>query len=267
MVKGSTLQDLGIRSVPDQIKDLLKAFTEEELRTGIPAKVVSTKDYESLQCVDVIPCFDKSYDDGVVLPAAQINKVFVSIYHGGGFSVKLPIAVGDIVKLHYSHKYLGEFLNGDGQNIAQNVKLTTSERDCWVEQGFGTRKNHQSPSATNMVIEGKGTQITITPEGELSLVTDGATLLKTSEYTVDAPKTTFKGEIIVEGDSTIQGAANHMTTTTTIGVSTAASFVVAGTSFGLGASGVSVNSVRINGKEVDGHTHDVYTEGSPTSPF
>ena len=204
----NNLKDLGIQRVPDVVREMLNKYSREDLRTGIPARVVNTGHYESIQCVSVQPLFNTEYQDGRVLKSSIIEKVFVRLQEGGGFKIKLPIAVGDLVTLQYSSKYLGSLLDSDGtRNIDVPEGFYTSERDCWVEHGFGTRRNNQSPSKDNLIIEGKNTTITITPSGQVSVETSGTSVIKSSGHTIDAPTTTITGDLAVEGSSlTVSGA-------------------------------------------------------------
>ena len=111
----------GTRSVKEVIKDEIDIFAQEDLMVAVPARVIGVQDYSSLQCVDVQPVINPSWIDGRKLEAPPIRKVFVKLPNGGAFSITYPIAVGDLVTLHYSHKELSAWLDSDGTgNITQN---------------------------------------------------------------------------------------------------------------------------------------------------
>lgn len=244
-----------------QTKKILRDFVENDLYIALPAKVYGVDNYESMQVVTVKPCIDLIYPEynDTVLLSNTMKKVFVKIPSGGGFSVKLPIAVGDLVTLHWSHKDLGDFLDGSGDDVEISKEAVANLEDCWVTHGFGTRKSHQNPSQTDMIIEGPATTITITPEGKVTIKTDGDSELTSASHSITATtsitgKTDITGATTVTGDTTINGNS------TTTGIATSTSVVtgvvgctgmtMAGTA---GASGTFANSVTVvNGIVVAG---------------
>lgn len=195
-----SLYDIGSVNSNETISSKLMEFKRENLFIGIPARVVSTSDYESMQCLDVQPVINDLYprNNDVVLEANTIKKVFVQLPSGGGFNIKLPVSKGDLVTLNYAHKDLGTFLDSSSDaQIDQSILKTANIEDCWITLGFGTRSNNQSPSAVNLVIEGKSTTITITPSGEVTCVTSGSSSIKSASHTIDAPTTTITGTLTV----------------------------------------------------------------------
>ncbi len=164
------------------IDERINRAIRDKVYTSIPAKVVNVDYYEQYQCVSVKPVIDDYYplNNYLILQANTLEKVFVRLQEGGGFKIKLPVAVGDDCTLHYCHKDLDQWLDSSGDNsIEQSVNLTASLNDCYVELGFGTRKKHQNPSKTNLVIEGDATTITITPAGEVTVTTAGVCTIDT----------------------------------------------------------------------------------------
>jgi len=229
------LQDNGLTPVPDQISARLSEFTKNELLLGIPAKVIKVSDYKNLQCVDVQSPIKFLYDDGSIMPSPLFQKIFVRLVAGGGFSIKVPLAIGDPVILKYSHEYLGSYLDSVNGTVIQPKESYATERDCWVEPGFGTRKTHQSPSQTDLVIEGPNTTITITPAGNVTVNTAGTSYLKSSHHTIDTDST-------INGNVDINGTLNVSDTVTT---PTVAAGVVGATT-----------SLTVDGASVLGHDHD-----------
>lgn len=198
--------DLASMSVPELIQKSLTDFTREDLYIGIPVVVKSTKDYESKQVVDVTPLINDEYKDDQIINAPTLKSIFVKIPNGGGFSIKLPIAVGDLATLHYTHRNISTFLDGFGAAVDTPIDMVADMKDCYVTHGFGTRNVHQNPSKDNLVIEGDNSVITIKPSGEMSTelpkttvtilpdgtmttVTEGTALLKASAYTIDTDVT------------------------------------------------------------------------------
>lgn len=224
--------DMGTLTTRDIVERILLEFKREDLQIAIPAIVTDTSKYESEQCINVKPVVDDVYPDGITIPAIEITNVFVKLQEGGGFKIKLPISVGDKCTLHWSHRDVSAYMNTSGdESVTSYINMIGKSGDCWATHGFGTRGNHQSPSLTDLIIEGENTKITIKPSGEITTETNGKVTLKTPEYFVDTPTTTFTGNVQINGDSNVDGK----TTCPTIEAS---------------------NSLKIAGAEVKQHTHN-----------
>ena len=204
---------------------------------GIPAVIVGVSDYEEYQCVDVKVSINDIYTerDNLVLESITLKRRFVSLPSSGGFSIKQPVAIGNPVRLKWSHRDLGVYLDGDGSNVDINISEIAGIEDCWVELDGGTRKNNTSPSLTDFIIEGPKTKITIKPSGETSLVTNGTTItidssgnlsvvtngtssIEASGHTINAP-TTINGDTLINGILTLPtGIVNtHVHLSTAVG--------------------------------------------------
>lgn len=200
------------------IKKLIQEYTEDDLYIAIPATVVGVSDYEELQVVNVKPSIDlifTEYNDHVV-KSNVIKKVFVKLPAAGGFSVTWPILVGDLVTLHWSHRDLGDFLDGSGDDIEQSKHDVANIEDCWVSVGFGTRKNNQSPSATDLVLKNENLTVTITPEGNIDVETLGTSTVKSSLHKVDTDQL-VTGNQTVGGATAIQGTLDVVGNTSILG--------------------------------------------------
>ena len=194
--------DFSIQTAAEIMQKQFTDFTREDLYIGIPATVVGVKDYETQQVVDVKPVINDVYEDENLVQAVTLRSIFVKLQQGGGFSFKLPIAVGDLVTLHYCHRDISTFLDGKGEDQDANISLVADIRDCYVTHGFGTRQVNQKPSLTDLIIEGPETTIVIQPDGTLTTTTKKA-IIKADEYEVDAALTTFKQDVIFEKSVTI----------------------------------------------------------------
>ncbi|AUR91507.1 hypothetical protein NVP1161O_065 [Vibrio phage 1.161.O._10N.261.48.C5] len=223
---------------------------------SLPATITSVKDYEKYQCVDVKIAIDDLYvtRQDYVQEGIELKKKFVSLMWAGGFSIKQPVAVGDLVKLCWSNKSLGSYLEGDGANVPVNVQDMTELDDCWVELRGGTFKNNTKPSAMNFIIEGPKTKTTITPDGDMStetsgkvsVIAEGESYLKSSKHTIDTD-TEITGTLTVTGQSFHQSGVFSSTYAGLAGSAAPASFEVS----------VNVNGTfSINGVVVNGHNHN-----------
>lgn len=207
--------DIGIQSTRDIVKEELRDFVRESLYIALPAKVLGVQDYESMQCVDVRGVINDTYEDDATVPAVLIKKVFVKLPSGGNFSIKLPIKVGDLVTLHWSHRSLNTFLGNSGDAVDTPIDRVSDVRDCWVQHGFGTRSNNQSPSLTDFIISGPNTEFTIKPDGITSLITASDVLIETeaeitgkcSKATLDTPLVETTGDLKVGGNLEVVGSS------------------------------------------------------------
>lgn len=234
---------------------------------GIPAEVVSVEDYETLQCVSVRALINDIFveRDNLVLESITLKKVFVALPRSGDFLIKQPVKVGDIVRLCWSHRDLGAYLDSDGGAVDINVNEIAQIEDCWVELGFGTRKNNNKPSLTDFIIKGPKTEIVIKPSGDITINTEGTSYIKSSHHTVDTDMT-ITGNLQVDGNTNIDGNLGVTGTSNLSGMVTAASGVQAASYAGTGASNVMLGNVTIGGITVNNHTHPTDGGGS-TGPM
>jgi hypothetical protein len=209
--------DIGTLSTPEIIQKALTDFTREDLYIALPATVVGVDDYETMQCVDVRGLINDVYEDEAIIQAVKISKVFVKLPAGGDFSQSYPIAVGDLVTLHWAHRNLNTFLDNAGQAVEEPINMVADIRDCWVTHGFGTRSNNQSPSKTDYITRCKNTTIIIKPDGNISIVTASDVSIETTgningkcaKAILDTPLVETTGDLKVGGNLEVVG--NSMT--------------------------------------------------------
>lgn len=240
------------------LKDLAlnkKTYQDVPDFKGIPAEIVGVSEYEELQCVDVKFLIDDLYveRDNMVLESMTLKRKFVALQRSGGFSIKQPVAVGDLVRLHWSHRDLGGFLDGDGSAITLNVNEIGKRDDFWVELGFGTRRNHVSPSVENFIIEGPNTTVTITPTGEVTLVNLSTTFKIDTEGNVTL--TTNGNSSITSASHTINAPTTINNTLTVVGASTLSAGVTVAGVANLPVTTIT-GGLAIDGKNVQGHDHN-----------
>ncbi len=276
---GSTkTYDMAAKSFSEHVNNRVQELKQNSYKT-IPAKVISTKDYEELQCLSVEFSIRDIFNrkDASILESVRLEKVFVRLPKFGGWKFKYPVSEGDLVILYWSHRDLSTFLDGDGSSIAQPITEIGELNDCFIELGFGTRKNHNNPSLKNLILAQDATTLTITPKGDVTMVTEGnisttasgTHFLKSSHLTIDN-SVTINENLTVLGNSDTEGNTTTQGTTESAGIVTATSGVYASTYAGLGGGAASFavdmginGTVTINGVEVNTHTH-LDAEGRPT---
>jgi hypothetical protein len=271
--------DIGMIPTTELIQKALTDFTREDLYISIPATVTEVNEYETKQVVSVKPVINDEYKDNQLVKAITIKSVFVKIPSGGGFSIKLPIAVGDLVTLHWAHRNISTFLDGQGADVDEPIDMVADIRDCWVTHGFGTRSNNQKPSQKDYIVVGPNSKHTITPEGKSTLElpkttqtilpngnmtteTEGTSYIKSSDHTIDTD-VTITGNLHVIGDSATDGKLSSETGT----FSPTYSGPLGGGAGSMTIGDItSSGTVTINGITVNGHDHS-NPEGGNTGPM
>ena len=248
-----------IKTVPQIMGETLHSYIKDQVFISLPAIVTKTDDYESKQTVDVKPLLGTIYPDGDIVDPVNLKNLFVKLPSGGGFDICIPIKVGDLVTLHWSHKSLDNFLASSGGQANNDLNNFLSRRDCYVMHGFGTRSNNQSPSATNFIIRGDNSETVITPSGDITTDCNSitincktATLNAETSVDVNTPITTFSTDVQINGKLDVVGEVSSE-------AGMRAPFY--GTATGLGGSMTIadiqvLNNVTINGKSVIGHDHN-----------
>ena len=91
-------------TIKQLVSDTIKDYVQNNVYISVPARIVSTKNYESLQCVDVQILINDLYfyKNNTVLKQGVLKNIFVKLQSSGGFNIKLPVNVGDLCTLHYS---------------------------------------------------------------------------------------------------------------------------------------------------------------------
>lgn len=228
------------------LNDALSNFNRSNLFVGIPAIVTNVNNYEQYQTVNVRPVIDDDEVDDIVIKSVEIKDVIVKLPNAGGFTISMPIQVSDRVTLHWAHRDISKYLLTDGyQSVSQLMSMVADLRDCWVEAGFATYSNNQSPHPTSFIIKGNGTTLEITEDGKIN-ITSGEATLKVNKYLIDSPETHITGNLQVDGNQETKGTVTSL----------AGMFSPSYSGTGSGGGSMSIGSVKINGKEVNGHDHN-----------
>ena len=224
-------------------EEAIKEFKKGGLFIGSPAKIVRVDDYETLQCVDVQTLIQEEQDDGRVLPTLIIKKVFVLLPNAGDFKLSWPVKVGDLVTLCFSHKSLSNYLDSDGSEITQSRNFIQAPRDCWVELKGGTRRTNNTPSLTDLKLEGPETTLIIKPDGTIELTT---VVINTNadSTTLTSPQNDIIGDVDIAGAATVSQTVD-ITGKMTAGSSELGSSVSTG-----GLAGITTTFIEHTGKTV-----------------
>lgn len=289
--RSNSIFDIGASNFNELLDKRIEMARQTDIKIALPAIVTNVDNYATKQCINVTPLINDAYEEeDLVLNAPTIKSVFVRLPGGNGFEIKIPIKVGDLVVLHWTHKNLSKFLEGDGSAVDVDVSVSPEERDCWAEPGFGVRKDNYGPSQTDFQLTGPATSIDITQEGAVTISTDsdvditikgaktekvtgnvtltvggnlsatvsGNATIESSKHTIDAPITQVTGNLIVAGNISCTGEYSGGTGTCTIPY-----LVVENT--GIIPTLTTADSLKAGGVEVIGHVHGGVESGGSTT--
>lgn len=208
-----------VKTVPELISNMVDSFVEERLLISMPAIVTKVDNYETQQTVDIKGLIGTVYPDGDIVNPVNIKNVFVKLPSGGGYSIKIPVKVGDLVTVHWSHKSLDAFLSGKGEQVDETLSPVIDRHDCYVMLGFGTRFDNQKPSKTDFIIQGEKNSITLKPSGEIDIqgtdinitASDKVVVNAQTEVDITTPLAKFSQDVEIAGKLDVTGAVESST--------------------------------------------------------
>ena len=209
----------------------LERFVRDKLRnvhTIKPAVVTANKG----STVDVKVLTTTRYRDGTQLPMPVLQDVPLMIYSGtkGGARVTVPVIAGDTVLLLCSDRDFSDLL--DSPVDVDSVFPSDSVEPFGIHPimaipMFFTEPEGKPIDTSNIVIENGSTKITVKPSGDIEIDTPanitvnaggnaditvgGSTTLSTTALTVDAPTSTFTGNVMIAGTAAVAGALTAAT--------------------------------------------------------
>lgn len=186
--------------------------------------------------VDVRPLTTTRYRDGTQLPFHICYDVPLMIYAGtkGNARITVPVIEGDTVLLLCSDRDVGTLLDSpvDTKSIFPSDEIEPLELyPIMAIPMFFTEPEGKPIDTKNIIIENGSTKITVKPSGDIDIDTPaninvnaggnasvsvggsadisvgGSTTLSTASLTVDAPTSTFTGNVAIAGNLTTAGTA------------------------------------------------------------
>lgn len=152
----------------DDLTKYMKKKLRDTLMTSTPARIVGIDEYNSSQLVDVQPVILEADDSGVLLEPAVIYRVPVQLYSGGGAIISVPVAVGDIVQLHFQLSDIDKWKVSDGETlVSPESKRKFNTSDAIAVPCLATTQTTLNPDSTNLDIRFGNTNISISPEGKV----------------------------------------------------------------------------------------------------
>ncbi|MCQ9124369.1 Gp138 family membrane-puncturing spike protein [Rodentibacter caecimuris] len=178
-----------------------------EINVSLPGRIISY-DPNSVRVV-VQPTIPKRLANGEVLNAPQIVNVPVMFpmtdINGEVAQITLPVKSGDGCLLIFSQRSLENWLSGS--NDAPDDPRMFDLSDAFCVMGGNSR----SPSADgeNLCIKYGSGEIKIAPSGNIMIKSPDVSV-KTDNFTVTAPTSTFNGNMIVNGGISTAGGSGSV---------------------------------------------------------
>lgn len=252
-------------------------YNMSSVYTSIPAIVVSVKDLGQ-QRIDVLPAINQRSRDGEeeAQRAAILNvPLQMPVTQLGGLT--FPINVGDSVYLHFSMRGLDVWKRNSIKPTTPSDVRQFDKRDCIATPGSypfgespnGSGKRTHSHSTNDVVLvhnigTGSEVEIRLKPNGDVFInsptkVTvncvdaevnaDSSVVANTNNAEVNASLTTINSEVIINGETTVNGLLTYTAGLVGEGSGGAGAIITGGAQFVGG-------SVTHNGTDIgDTHTH------------
>lgn len=205
------------------LDEIIKLIVDNRLATvytSLMSKVLAF--YPETMRADVQPLLKTLDINGIEQDSSATTNVPVIFPNSGDFYIRTPLVPGDLVLVQYSTVALDYILESD-RPVNPTIKRRFSQKDGMVLGGYrydGGEKT-LSGSSKDMIIHRRSTDTiikftesgnieisgakTVSAQCEKALIDSSDTLIKSKQVTIDAPLTTFKGQVVVE--QTLTGGA------------------------------------------------------------
>jgi Phage protein Gp138 N-terminal domain len=234
----------------DELTNFINKFIRDRVATNLPGRVVNVSNFGTLQMVDVTIEVARLYTDGEVTShKGQViyNVPVVFPASGPRCGLTIPVEVGDTVLLVFGMRDMESWLLGDGTEEA----IPTSSRhyditDAIAIPGLFTVTTNMKPHTRNIELRFNDATISITPEGDISLVNASGSVTLGVDGEIDLQNESGGLNVASGGVVTING-------------------VTISTSGEITASKVTAPSIVVGTKELATHTHSAVTPGGGVS--
>lgn len=135
---------------------ILRAIQSEimKARVMMPAKIIKIN---SPQNVDIQPLFKTRYIDGEIKDLAPIQHVPVSMIMGAGYSIQVPLAVGDIGYAIFADRSMDAFLASNGEIVDPASARSHSMADAIFCPGLYPFASQLTDTSDDIIVtNGKG---------------------------------------------------------------------------------------------------------------
>lgn len=136
------------------------------LRVCLPAQIVTVR---GNQKVDVQTLLQSRYSDGTVVNIPAMQNVPVSMPMGADWSIKCPIAVGDIGLVIFCDRSLDVWLSGNGSIVDPQDSRQHDLSDPIFIPGLPTFTTQTTDSTTDMVLTNGAAVLRVQKAGKYKL--------------------------------------------------------------------------------------------------
>lgn len=150
----------------DQVINLAIRAALLNLRVHLPGKVTKVV---GNQLVNVQPLIKSQYIDGTVFDLPEIQNVPVSMPMGQNYSIKLPIAIGDIGNILFSDRSLDNWISGDGSSVDSEDSRIHDITDAVFIPGLVTFSSQTQDETDDLVITNGKAQLRLEQGGMVKL--------------------------------------------------------------------------------------------------
>lgn len=181
------------------LKSWLQSFIRENMDDMLPARVVSYDDKSNRAVIK--PLVMVKTTDGQKISRTQVPNIPVFRFGGGGFFIRFPLKAGDFgwlkandrdVSLMFQRGGLEDWPNTNRLHSFSDAMFFPDTLKDWVIDG---------ENADAMVIQSMDGSVCIA-------LHDQKITMKAPEMEVNIPKTTWKGDIQIEGSTDTKGLIN-----------------------------------------------------------
>lgn len=153
--------------------DMVQSHIDEALSslyTSLPAKIDKISKVGNVAVIDCTPLINRVYQEGYVDSEPAIADVPIIWPSGGGFHITCPLAIGDVVMLHFSMRSAMEMKNSDGSKpVTPESKRLHSMMDAFAVPCIHPYKGKTPYNDQDMAIGSDSIEIIITKAGTIEL--------------------------------------------------------------------------------------------------
>lgn len=176
-------QDLTPETKPlDEILRIAIATALMKMRVHLPGKIVAIK---GNQKVDIQPLLQTRYQNGDVVTLPVIQNVMVGMPMGDGYSIKLPIAVGDTGHILFCDRSLDIWANSSGGVVDPQDSRIHDISDPIFIPGLVPFSQQTTDATTDLVVTNGTAQMKVQKAGTFEFTNGSNELIDLIDQLMD----------------------------------------------------------------------------------
>lgn len=190
---------------PDEVIRLAINTALKKMRVHLPCKVIQVL---GEQLVTVQPTIQTRYRDGTIANIPPIQNVPVRMPVGIGWSIKLPVAVGDLGDIIFSDRSLQVWAAGNGGIVDPQDDRMHDLTDAVFTPGLVPNSLQTNDGTTDMVLTNGESKIRLKKDGGIEFLNVGGG----QEVVINGSSVTItNGDVSIEADETSAKISNGAT--------------------------------------------------------